>query len=142
MVVFPEGYSPDHEVKPFLTFSYPHNLISLILISTYPYILTRNIKVTRSSTNGSLLAVNVSIIISSFLEVCKMCCVRSLNPLIFHILLEVNEMRQTLRVVLEMVTTWFDPRLIFKHLQKDPSLNVLWKVGCPKNFFFTLAYCC
>ena len=36
-------------------------------------------------------------------------------------------MRQTLRVMLEMDTTWFDPRLSFKHLQKDASLNVLWR---------------
>ena len=36
-------------------------------------------------------------------------------------------MRQTLRVVLEMETSWFDPRLTFKHLQKDDSLNVLWR---------------
>ena len=44
-----------------------------------------------------------------------------------HIFPEVNEIRQTLRVVLEMETTWFDPRLTFKHVQKDDSLNVLWR---------------
>ena len=36
-------------------------------------------------------------------------------------------MRQTLRIVLDMETTWFDPRLTFKHVQKDDSLNVLWR---------------
>ena len=36
-------------------------------------------------------------------------------------------MRQTLRVVFEMETSWFDPRLSFKHVQKDESLNVLWR---------------
>ena len=65
MIVFPEGYSPDHEVKQILAFLTSHNLKSLYL----DHILRHDIKVTRSSTNGSFLAVNVSIIIGSFLEV-------------------------------------------------------------------------
>ena len=85
--------------------------------------LTYLIKVTRSSTKGSFLPVNVSIIINSFLEVCKVLA----TSLQLHILPEVNEIRQTLRVVLEMETTWFDPRLTFKHVQKEASLNVLWR---------------
>ena len=46
------------------------NLFHILIIS-HLYIRTYLIKVTRSSTKGSFLPVNVSIIINSFLEVCK-----------------------------------------------------------------------
>ena len=96
---------------------------SLMASCNFPSILICFNKVTRSSTNGSFLRVNVSVTIRSFLEVCLF--VRS-NCCNFSNV-KVDEMRQTLRVMLEMDTTWFDPRLSFKHLQKDASLNVLWR---------------
>ena len=89
MIVFPDGYSPDHEVKCiFLNshmYSYPCVFVFfapfIIFHSYFPntQILKHDTKVTRSSTNGSFLTVNVSIIIRSFLEVTKMSQILSLE---------------------------------------------------------------
>ena len=54
--------------------------------------------------------------------------------------LEVDEIGQTLKVVLEMTRTWFDARLTFLHLQKNLDLNHLWedthqKIWYPKILF-------
>ena len=61
----------------------PHHYIFIFIIfhSTFPntQILKHDTKVTRSSTNGSFLTVNVSIIIRSFLEVTKMSQILSLD---------------------------------------------------------------
>ena len=57
------------------------------------------------TTDGDFLAVNVSMTIVSFLDV--------------------DEIGQTLKIVLEMTRTWFDDRLPFLHLQKDVDLNYL-----------------
>ena len=53
----------------------------IIFHSYFPntQILKHDTKVTRSSTNGSFLTVNVSIIIRSFLEVTKMSQILSLD---------------------------------------------------------------
>ena len=58
------------------------NLCVLIIFHSYfpnTQILKHDTKVTRSSTNGSFLTVNVSIIIRSFLEVTKMSQILSLE---------------------------------------------------------------
>ena len=54
--------------------------------------------------------------------------------------LEVDEIGQTLKIVLEMTRTWFDARLTFLHLQKNLDLNHLWedthqKIWYPKILF-------
>ena len=41
--------------------------------------------------------------------------------------LEVDEIGQTLKVVLEIKRTWFDSRLTWLHVKENPDMNVLWK---------------
>lgn len=77
-------------------------------------------EIARAEDHGNFLAVNVSVNIVSFLEV--------------------DEIGQTLKVVLEMTRTWFDARLTLLHLQKNPNLNYLWeknykKIWYPKILF-------
>ena len=54
--------------------------------------------------------------------------------------LEVDEIGQTLKVVLEMKRTWFDSRLTLLHLQQDIDLNYIWpqnhkRIWYPKILF-------
>ena len=58
---------------------------------------------------GQLLVVNVSVNIIGFLKV--------------------DEIGQTLKVAYEVKRTWFDSRLTFRHLQKDPDMNYLWETN-------------
>ena len=69
---------------------------------------------------GDALTVNVSLNVISFLEV--------------------NEIGQTLKVVMEMERTWFDSQLTFLHVQEDSNLNTLWeenyeRIWYPKILF-------
>ena len=54
--------------------------------------------------------------------------------------LEVDEIGQTLKVVMEMERTWFDSQLTFLHVQEDSNLNTLWeenyeRIWYPKILF-------
>ena len=69
---------------------------------------------------GDALTVNVSLNVISFLEV--------------------NEIDQTLKVVMEIERTWFDSQLTLLHVQEDSNLNTLWeenyeRIWYPKILF-------
>ena len=70
--------------------------------------------------DGNFLTVNVSLAIVSFLEV--------------------DEIGQTLKVILEIKRTWFDPRLTLLHLQEDSDLNVLWEKNYQKLWYPKLLF--
>ena len=70
--------------------------------------------------DGNFLTVNVSLAIVSFLEV--------------------DEIGQTLKVILEIKRTWFDPRLTLLHLQQDSDLNVLWEKNYQKLWYPKLLF--
>ena len=67
------------------------------------------------------LTVNVSLRIVSFLEVEKIFFI----IYIFLFFIEVDEIGQTLKVVLCIRRTWFDSRLTWLHVKEDRDMNVL-----------------
>ena len=48
---------------------------------------------------------------------------------------EIDEIGQSLKVILEIRREWFDDRLTILHLQEDQNLNGLWEYNADKIWF-------